>query len=263
MLKKFGITASVFIALLPTKSYAVPELAPVVIQDVDINPPLIEDNATEIARFLNSREIISTQVSKVLDVTLPQSMMAVTDFAIYEKEYPGLIAAISASIKPAMLKAYDDKMPLLWSKQSQVIRDNLTSTDIDKLLIFYRSPAGIRLITAIRNNADVSSIVNAAVVSGGPDESVKTALQKETMNAIRKSAAQTSAADKLEIFRFENSPLGRKLPALIPLQQRATLEWDFYFTEEQKNEIAKVRQDAISDFIAKADAAKAALKQQK
>ena len=208
---------------------------------------LVDDKATELAQFLNSREDMGKQLDRTLSISLPQSMKQVSDFGIYETEYPGLIAAVVAALKPVMLKAYDDKMPLLWANASKIYREEFSPAELDQLVAFYKSPVGIRFITSM----------DAAVKSQGePSGEVAAAKKKIDAAAINKTNQQMSAADKLAIFRFENSSLGPKLVTVGPRISKAVLDWDFYFIDEQKKKFLAVRQSAISEFIAKADAAK-------
>jgi hypothetical protein len=218
---------------------------------------LVDDKATELAQFLNSREDMGKQLERTLSISLPQSMKQVSDFGIYETEYPGLIAAVVASLKPVMLKAYDDKMPLLWANASQIYREEFSPAELDQLVAFYKSPVGIRFITSMKNNVDTQQMMDAAVKSQGePSGEVAAAKKKTDAAAINKTNQQMSAAGKLAIFRFENSSLGPKLVTVGPRISKAVLDWDFYFTDEQKKKFLAVRQSAISKFIAKADAAK-------
>jgi hypothetical protein len=258
MIKKSAILLALA-AFHLTPAVAVPVAAPAAAPatpPVNLAPDLVKDTATELAQLLFSRELVQTQVGGVLDVNLPKSMKSNTDFAIYEKEYPGLIKAVVASIKPAMLKAYDEKVPLLWFNMSQLYRDNFTPGEISQLHAFYASPVGVRFMATIRRNSNADNSLNAAIANGEVNAKVVATVKAETVNAIRRSNAQISPADKLAIFKFENSPVGRKLAQFGPKAQKTQLDWDFYFTESQIAEFARARTEAISDFTTKADAAK-------
>jgi hypothetical protein len=262
-MKQFGILISFAgLALQPNMATAVPASPPEMPMQtaaaVNINPDLIADNATALAQLLFSRPLVQTQVGGVLDDTLPRSMKSNADFALYEKEYPGLIKTVVAAIKPAMLKAYDEKLPLLWFNMAQLYRDNFTPTEIGQLHSFYASPVGVRFIATVRRNSNMDSTVKAAIAQDGTKEKVAAASNLQRNQAIRLSNTQITPADKLAIFRFENSPVGRKLALFGPKAQKTQLDWDFFFTEANMADFARARGDAVTDFMAKADAAKAA-----
>jgi hypothetical protein len=265
MMKHWGILIAIAGMTLPSSIAAAipaspPEVATqaAVAAPVNINPDLIADKATTLAQLLFSRPLVQSQVGGVLDDTLPRSMKSNTDFALYEKEYPGLIKTVVAAIKPPMLKAYDEKLPLLWFNMAQLYRDNFTPAEIGQLYSFYASPVGVRFIAIVRSNSNMDSTVKAAITEGGSREKVVAASNAQQNQAIRVSNAQITTADKLAIFRFENSPVGRKLALFGPKAQKTQLDWDFFFTEANLSEFARARGDAVTDFMAKADAAKAA-----
>ncbi len=249
------------LGLMPVTAMAVPVAAPTATpetQPVNLSPELVKDKATDLVQLLFSRELVQAQVGGVLDVNLPKSMKINVDFANYEKVYPGLINVIAASIKPAMLKAYDEKLPLLWFNMAQLYRDNFTPAEIGQLHAFYASPVGVRFMASIRHNTNMDSTLDAAIANGAVNAKVAAAAKANTAAAIRKTAAQISPADKLTIFKFENSPVGRKLAQFGPKAQKTQLDWDFYFSESQLAEFDRARGEAITDFTTKADAAKAA-----
>lgn len=247
---------SVLMCMLATSpAVAIPDYAAINAQAEFDSTLVINDSATELAQFLYSREGMTRQLEQILSVALPQSMKTASDFGIYEAEYPGLIAAVVTSLKPAMLKAYDDKMPLLWKATSQIYRENFSPAELEQLVIFFKSPVGVRLSNSVQSNFNTQQFMDAAVASEGElTDLVVDASKKAKTQAIKKTTAQMSPADKLAIFRFENSSLGPKLALVGPTINNAILEWDYFFTDERKQEFLAIRQSAIAEFIAKADA---------
>jgi hypothetical protein len=241
----------------PLPVMASSELAPVAGKAETGTLKLVDDKATELALFLYSRETLAQQLDKTLTQSLPQSMKSASDFGIYEAEYPGLVDAVVAALKPVMLKAYEDKMPLLWATTAQIYRENFGAAELDQLVAFYKSPVGMRYMATARSNVDTQTYMDAAVGAQRElTDEVTAAKNKSEAAAIRKTNQQISAADKLIIFRFENSPLGPKLATTGPLIGKAMMEWDYYFTDEQKRSFLAIRQKTIGEFIGKADAAK-------
>lgn len=223
-------------------------------ESIETAQDLIPDKATDLARFLYSQDVIMGQVGQVLDQSLPIALKNDPDFSIYEEAFPGFVETVVSSIKPAMLQAYIDKMPLLWIRLSQHFRNSFTPAEIDQLHAFYSGPVGIRFIATLRDNADSQAMVNSAVKSDGSKEEMVGAAKEATAQAIRKTRTQLSAADRIAILRFENSPIGRKLGSAGATAQNIVLEWDLYFTQQQLQEFDRVRSVAIEEFLAKVDA---------
>ena len=224
------------------------------IDAVDIQPELIPDKATDLAQYLYSSDVILADVNEVLDRSLPIAMKANPEFAVYEETFPGFSATVAASIKPLMLKAYSDKMPLLWFRLSQEYKASFTTAEIDILHGFYSGPVGTRFIAMLRANADSQAIVNSALKADASTEDVATASKAVLAKALRKTQPQLSNADRVAILRFENTPVGRKLSSFGAHVQALVLDWDLYFTQKQREEFALARSIAIENFLAKSDA---------
>lgn len=255
-----AIVSIAAIVLVTSPAFAVPE--PIAIGDqAEVDSAIeIDDSATALAKFLYSREQMAAQLDRILAESLPQSMKNASDFGIYETEYPGLIAAVVTALKPVMLKAYDNKMPLLWTTTSQIYREKFSSAELEQMIVFFKSPVGKRFTNALESNVDTQTFMDAAVAAGGElTDGVTTAKRKADAAAVKKTNGQMSATDKIAIFRFENSSLGPKLAAVGPLISKAVIEWDYFFTDKQKQEFLTIRQATISEFIAKADAQKQAI----
>ncbi len=215
---------------------------------------LVPDKATDLAQLLYSQDVVMGQVGQVLDQSLPIALKNDPDFSIYEEAFPGFVETVVTSIKPAMLQAYIDKMPLLWLRLSQHYRDSFAPAEMDQLHAFYSGPVGTRFITTLRDNADSQAMVNSAVKSDRSKDEMAGAAKEATAQALRKTRTQLSAADRIAILRFENSPIGRRLASTGTTAQNIVLEWDLYFTQKQLQEFDRVRSTAIEEFLAKADA---------
>jgi hypothetical protein len=213
-----------------------------------------KQKALDLIQQQYSAEKITKQVSLVLDKALPQSLASDRQFIELEAAYPGLQDVLIGAIKPVMLKAYTDKLPLLWDQLTNLYAENLTVTEIDQISAFSKSAVGIRYAAALHQNQNMSPVVDAARNAGGMDASVTTASRREQMTMIRKATSEISNSDRLAIFRFENSIAGAKITKMVPKLQDILLKWDFYFTEQQKASFIDVRTLALRDFMAKSDA---------
>lgn len=211
--------------------------------------------ATDLAQFLFAKPIVMAQITSVIDVNLPQSMLTSTDYGVIEESYPGVIDAALAAIRPIMLKAYEDKLPLLWSQMARHYAENYTADEIVTMLDFYRSPAGVRLLQGVRDNIDMQDVMDAAVKSGGAQTTETAAAQRAGGQIAVKAANKSlSNADKVAIFRFEQSPLGRKIAAFVPSALKIQNDWDTYFPDDTLADIDQARSAAVTRFMAEADA---------
>jgi hypothetical protein len=219
-------------------------------------PAIMDERAIKLAQLLFTRETVQQQVTNSLEISLRQTLQNNPDNMVLEAEYPGLTNVIISSLKPVMLEAYDAKLPQLWDSLGVFFTTEFTQPELDQLLGFYTGPVGVRYMASLRRNVRTTNTVEASMKTGGLDKTVSDAAKKDTYSAIRNANAETSAADRIAIFRFENSPVGRKLATTIPQSQKIQIEWDFYFTDEQRVFFAKTRSDAVADFVAKTDAAR-------
>jgi hypothetical protein len=252
----FLACAATFASLVPTGFGALPDNGPVAVDAVGSVDPL-RAKALDLAQRQYSRQRLDNQVSQTLEKSLPDSLRKSPQFIDLERAYPGLIEVIVVAIKPPMLKAYADKAPLLWSRLADHYAATFTSADFDKIFAFLDSPAGIRLRESIASNSTNSATLDAAV-KNGPDDmgSMAAASRTDQAKTLRNINSKMSADDRVAIFKFENSPVGVKMAALAPKLQQTMLEWDFYFTDEQKASFNEVRSAAVTDFMARMDAEK-------
>jgi Uncharacterized protein conserved in bacteria (DUF2059) len=216
----------------------------------------IDERAIKLAQLLFTRETVQEQVTNSIEISLRQTLQNNPDNMALEAEYPGLTNVIISSLKPVMLEAYDAKLPQLWDSLSVLYTTEFTESELDQLLGFYTGPVGVRYMKSLRRNAGTTNTMDASLKAGGLDKTVIDAANRDRNSAIRKANAETTTADKLAIFRFENSAAGRKLLTIVPQSSKIQIEWDFYFTDEQRVFFAKTRSDAVADFVSKTDAAR-------
>jgi hypothetical protein len=216
------------------------------------------DQAIALAKFLNPETKIQQQVLNTLEATLPKMLQSDPQFVALESAYPGLTNVIVESLKPKMLAAYAQKTPLLWERLGAVYANNLTASELDSLLAFYQSPAGQRLLVGFSQSGNNTNIIRQGHKTGADMDKLAEAAQNDISSTARKVSATMTDADRIAIFKFENSPLGVKLVEIIPKILKASLEWDMYFTDAQRKDFASTRGAAVTGFIAESDAKAAA-----
>lgn len=224
---------------------------------VDATVSTASEKALNLVKQQYSADKIINQVSGVLDKTLPQSLVGDPQFAELEAAYPGLAQVIAGALKPVMLEAYTEKMPLLWDQLAELYVANLTSAEIGQANAFSTSQVGLRYAEALRQSQNMRPVLDAVRKADGVDKTVEDASRKAQLNAIRQANLALSAADRIAIFRFENSVAGSKIAKMMPQMQDIVLKWDFYFTDRQKAAFVDARTTAIREFIAKSDGARA------
>jgi hypothetical protein len=221
-------------------------------------PSEIQRKSLELAKLQAPSERIQKQVAFMVDNTLRKSLSKDPVFVDLEVEYPGIVDAVVQGLRSPMLRAYDAKLPLLWDKMAALYTANLTPADMDAVVAFASSPAGKRYAEALERNASMTATFEAARTAGTNDATVSAAAKREQIAMINKANSEITSADRIAIFRFENSVAGTKLVKMIQKMQDIQLEWDFYFTDEQRAEFADARTTAAREYMAKIDAQKSA-----
>jgi hypothetical protein len=223
---------------------------------------LLREKIEALVKLQYPEKTIIDQVELTLDKSLPDGLNRNPEFSSLEAEYPGLINVICKAIRKPMLDGYAQKMPLLWSRVTDLYAENLTTADIDKITQFFNSPTAVRLRERAKTANDNSKLIDAAIVdaahltNGDSTTAIDKAARTMQANMTRKMMTAISSEDRIVIFKFENSSTGLKLNKMNSQMQKVMIDWDIYFTDEQKNDFMTARSEAISKFIEQAEAAK-------
>ncbi len=189
-------------------------------------PPLMVQRAEhqalalEIAKLLNSEALMRLQAKKLFTQTYPNTFAATPEIAALEKEHPGAIAAITDALKRVSMENVTASLPDLWARLTPLYARTFTTTELRKLLDFYRSPTGARLINAVARDTDYSSMVqkaiNDATTTGRPEASGVTSegLRASQAGAIRGAVGNASKNDRAVLLEFRRSGLMPKLSSL-------------------------------------------------
>ncbi len=204
--------------------------------------------AYQLAAFTNSEAAMRVQMDKLLRETLPQQFAAQPDFAELEAAYPGVSAAMVDAMAPIMLEDTLARMPDLWKRIGSVYAAAFSESELQTLIGFYRSPAGVRLLDAMRRNSDMSKAV--AQVLNNPDSPIRAEdLRAGQDAAISAAQAELTPAELDEIGRFEASPLGAKLLSVAPQAQQVSAAWSNESTPELDAKLDKAMQRILSSYI--------------
>jgi hypothetical protein len=259
MKKHFGLTLGLITLLanvpVPTNKITVPELSKLPpAKPAGVTGPVLEKGIA-LATYLNPETKIHTMVLNVVEKTLPRIMRDDPQFSSLENAYPGLINVIIQSMKPKMLAAYSQKLPLLWNRLGAVYANGLTSAELDTVDAFYKSPVGKKVVAGFIEQNDSYTAAKQMVQNGSSNSAaLESAVSQDTAITARKVGLTLTDAERVAIFKFENSPLGVKISKMLPDITRTMLEWDSYFTQEQINDFNSTRSAAITAFIEETDA---------
>lgn len=234
--------------------------APIVETDSDqeeLNPPLIPDKATELAQIIFPLDYIRNGLPPTLRLVMINAFSKDPDMQLFETAYPGLSNHIATAMTPLLARHYEEKLPLFWSRLSNAFRANLSNADMVQLLSFYKSSLGMKILTNNRNGTSAIRMAEEIKKTNFQPEKYASAANVELTRNASEQFSKLSNPEKLAIFKFSNSLSGQKFNRMSPEIAKIQVEWDLYFTNRQKAEIASVRSMAIADFVEKVDAAKA------
>lgn len=204
--------------------------------------------AYQLAAFTNSEAAMRVQMDKLLRETLPQQFATQPDFVELEAAYPGISAALVEGMAPLMLKDTLARMPDLWKRIGSIYAAAFSEAELHALTDFYRSPAGVRLLDAMRRNSDVSKAVANAL--NNPDSPIRAEdLQASQDAALSATQAELTPAELEDIGKFEASPLGAKLLEVAPRAQQAATAWSNESTPELDAKLDKAMQRILSSYI--------------
>lgn len=240
--------------------------SPLLIDDTkDIVFEPIERDTSEIgvqiAQFQFSEVDVLDQVNRTISGPLKLSLANNIQFSQIEQEYPGLIDYTVNAMRPAMVDAYLEKLPLLWNNLGHFYSERFTPAEQADLLKFVGSSAAAELrglASVSSKDTDKAALLIAIQDAGGKaNESTTSLTQNFAENSFKTVIPKLSKESIITVFKFENSPVGQKFAQIQADYYAIQLQWDLYFPGYRSNEFAKVRGDAVTKFIADTDAKRA------
>lgn len=178
----------------------------------------------EIAELLNGGEVSRIQYDKLFDETMPRSMGENPNLAAVEKQHPGALAYVIAAARPVIEKAMNDRAPLLYDRLAQIYATNLTEAELQEMLVFYRSPAGIWLVRQVARGMDMSAVFNRAMAD--PDTKITSGdVVNAQQGAVVSTYPQMPAEHRAALMQLGTRPVLAKLERINPLLAAAAAEW--------------------------------------
>jgi len=167
----------------------------------------------DLAEVLNSEALTRVQLDKMLSESVPQVFAKDPQMAAIEKAYPGAAAALIAALAPVIREVTIAALPGMWRELAPIYAARLSATEIEQLLVFYRSRTGIRLIDAMGRGADYSTALSRVVASGTSDISPAD-LRSGAAPGIAEVVRSASAEDGAAMVALTRTSAGAKLPAI-------------------------------------------------
>jgi hypothetical protein len=193
-----------------------------------------------IAELTNSEALTRVQFDKMLKDTLPKQLGANPDFIELEAAIPGITDKVIDAMAPIIIKHVITRLPALWTRVGALYANGLTQRELEQVLAFYQSPVGRRLMDAMGKKMDYSRAVRQGI------QDPKTPLTADDIQSAQQIGVlglqqELTAADLVEIKRFESLPVGPKLGALALRFQEVTAAWG----NEPSPEVDAAVQEAV------------------
>lgn len=178
------------------------------------------------------------------EVGLKTALLNNPGIANIEREFPGAVASAIAAGKPSA-------RPYIWAKvkkakavKAKVMADMLDEAEMEEAMAFYLSPTGQRFIRSLFAKADSTAMASAVIERANDTGEVKITDQdgqKVIRGALRETLKTLSAADMVEIMKFEAKPAVKKMAEAGRKADQAMLEIfntpDPVFIEQQNKTV--------------------------
>jgi len=206
--------------------------------------------ALELATLLNSEAMLKQQLDRSYEEILPAMLAARPDFQGLEAAYPGIIqVAVDAERKVVASHAID-QLHRTQAYLGRLYAERLTETELAKILAYYRSPAGQRLVSAIAAGYDPSAIITRNIDSLGEAKLEGGDLLKTTMPAALKFLSEMTPEERSEISAFMLTPAARKWTAAQSGIMQSVAAFANDMNQPVMEEAQKAVMEDVMDFIA-------------
>lgn len=211
---------------------------------------------SELAGLIVTDSTLGAEVDKIASSLIENMNATDPDFADMESRYPGLGAAVAASMKPLLLEGATRTLPLYRADLAQFYARQLTAAEARTFVDFMARPSTRLFYEEVRRQNSYKAITGDLV----KDRDASTAsMSKDLKNAAPKAVAALNPAQQLELQAFFTSPLGKKLQSLNPEKTKIDAKWFNYSAPDLEDRMEKVVIDGMIAHIEKTDQATADL----
>lgn len=182
--------------------------------------------ALKLAGLLNSEAIIiGDDASDAKTATLMQELFSSNpDLAELDRDDPGVVKEMARVVLPIINKYMRVRLPELQARQSDLYFRNFSEQEIDRLIAFYTSPTGQRMITLMMDNLQPNAVIEQLKSSGDLKISSESALTDIRRTAPAIMAAMTEA-DLKELETLMQSGLLVRMKMIANETQTIALTW--------------------------------------
>lgn len=140
-----------------------------------------------------------------------------------EREYPGAIDAYLAGARPIAIDNAALFVRAAKSRKAAVLADRLSGADLARLIKFYRSPVGAKLMRLQQQPGELSRILRQARAGELPpiDE---TAVARDRQEQKKKSVRGLSADELVEVLKFQSDPVATRYAHAVDAADRELLD---------------------------------------
>ena len=180
--------------------------------------------ALKLARILSPDEAQVAAAVRMIDTSMGPAFRADPDFQALEAEYPGLLDAILAELRPAIERFTRSELPAYHQKVADLLSSRFTRAEIEDITQFYLTPTGQKLVTGMAANADAGAMMSEIIAD--PDKPTSySAIAKDHGTAAEATLKQVDKSDEGALLELAAKPYFAKLAALGPAMRK--LDQDF------------------------------------
>jgi hypothetical protein len=244
---------------------AVPQAVPPPQQGPGVGPAPAPDAGVDAARYATAYEIAQLFDPFDLSLTggqiafgnaLQTSVAAQPGGSIFLAKYPGIVEAVSDAAKPFLREKLSKSMPRLWAIRANLYAKNMSSAELAQAKRFLESRAGRAFIATAFANMKMESGLASIAKNPGGGLSAKD-FSSDSQSAGVRAFRSVSPQDRAAITAFSGSVVGRKISSLNAEYVKASMvvvnESDPAFDAR----LGAIISSTSSDFVKKADAARA------
>ncbi|HET9336423.1 MAG TPA: DUF2059 domain-containing protein [Sphingomicrobium sp.] len=191
----------------------------------------------ELARVAQPVELLQFGAVRGFAETARLMASQPSELASYEKRFPGFIDTLIERSTPIINKEIERSAPDLWQRMSDIYVADLTDAELQRMIAFFSSLTGKKLMKLTYENMNVEPLVND--MKKGDEVTVQANIDA-TLAAGASTVAALSSSELAEVARFnlENASVIQKTGPRI---MAAVTEWQNGLnSEESAAEVGKL-----------------------
>ena len=183
----------------------------------------VPSNAMNLSLVLNPQDAMLELSERAFDAGLANGAKTDAKAAALFSDNPGLMDKILIASHPVVRKHMAKTIPSMQRRFAVFYGQRFSSSEIDELLGFYRSPTGAKLVAGMYAGADMDSLIGSV---GADGNGTVTADDMRSFNhsTTKRILPIFTEADKKTIVAFMGQPAFAKLTKVLPEFQKLLAE---------------------------------------